>query len=260
MTIDQFSKILYKELPSQNLAFIEGGVLVYPQMIGLSLPLTMNEDDLYLYLSLYSRVMNKLSLAKSESEGKALVETLAKELGVASDKFKKDNQYIYMTESVLAGKPLLTSFDSIQSLYRSQRDRSLSILEDLESSVKENTREVAKKVQEKIAEVLNNVKSKKVEPNVQPPTFTTAQLPLLPINEGTVRETTESGTVDPQKEESPTILGKTKTFLTKPPVLIAIVVLGGLALSNTLLGSNEGEEEEPRRLPNKKKKKSGYRR
>ena len=135
MTIEKFSEILYKELPEQNLGYVLGGILVYPNMFGLVLPLKMEDQDLYRYTTRYIKAMDILANARSQEDGDERMKELAKGLEIDYGKWVKDNSYIYMLESIMSGKPLPTDFNSIKQIYTMQARRGRVILMDLAHSV-----------------------------------------------------------------------------------------------------------------------------
>lgn len=135
MTIEKFSEILYKELPEQNLGYVLGGILVYPNMFGLVLPLKMEDQDLYRYTTRYIKAMDILANARSQEDGDERMKELARGLEVDYGKWVKDNSYIYMLESIMSGKPLPTDFNSIKQIYGMQARRGRVILMDLAHSV-----------------------------------------------------------------------------------------------------------------------------
>ena len=126
MSIEDFKQVIYQDLPKQNLAFVEGGVLIYPQMFGLTLPLKMEEKDLYQYLHAYINFADSMAKVKDEQEGRRVLRNYADKIKVDPEKFEKDTFYIYMTESVMNNEELDKSFTNIQKIYTKQAQHSRS--------------------------------------------------------------------------------------------------------------------------------------
>ena len=224
MSLKRFSNILYKELPSKNLAFVEGGVLIYPEMIGLTMPLKMDDNDMYRYLTLYSSVMDKLGSAKDGSEGKQLLKDVAEELQVDFDKFKIDNINIIMLESLLANKILTMDFKNIQKTYQKQKGRAELILADLKFDVPEDVKKTAKSLPKSFTRESDSVTVSMGEEeslSIEPPyTMATPPPSSLPV---------QTNLTSSEQTGSPThtgLVAKTKDLVTKPPVAIALIALG----------------------------------
>jgi hypothetical protein len=266
MSLEHFSKALYQDLPSQNLGFVEGGVLIYPSMIGLTLPTDMQERDLYIYLSLYTTVMDKLAMAENENEGKSLVEDTAKELDVSKDKFEKDTGKIYMLECLIANKVLPTSFNQIQTVFKTQRHRANQLLNDIQSDVDETAKDIGEKLKNKVALRINSVNNtKEVESVHQPPDTTPAQLPAFNAEDYSGANQFALGTVEEpppnEEKEEKGFLSTAKDYATKPPVLIGGAVVSYLLLNKFVFSKpkNEVPRKRNKKRRSKKRSKNGWR-
>ncbi len=250
MSLENFSKALYQDLPSQNLGFVEGGVLVYPSMIGLALPTDLQDRDLYIYLKMYVKVMDELSKAQNEEEGKDSLKRAAKVLDVPEEKFMKETGYPYMLECVISKQVIPTSFENIQRIFSSQRDRANLLLEEMQDQVDETAKDVGKKLTEKFTAMPKTVTEPEVvEPVSQPPNPIQVQPPtLVDYSESNQTALGQLGSTDEVG-----MLDKVKEYATKPPVLIGGVVLSYLLLNKFVLSPKEKTRKENKRKVRKRR-------
>ena len=265
MSLPHFSKALYQDLPSQNLGFVEGGVLICPSMLGLTLPTDMQERDLYIYLCLYNQVMKKLSLAQNESQGKDVVRIASKELNVSKENFEKDTGKIYMLECLIANKVLPTNFNQIQTVFKTQQKRSEDLQKDLENSVDETAKSIGEKLRDKVALTVQNVnKEKEIEVAIRPPKTSSSQSPLSQNQYAGSNALALGSPANPNdlpneivpNTEDENFLNSALSFASKPPVLIGGVV-GAYFLLNKYVFTKDTTPKKVRK--NRKSKKKRYR-
>lgn len=261
MSLEHFSKIIYQDLPSQNLGFVEAGVFVCPSMIGLTLPTDMQDRDLYIYMCLYNQLMKKLALAKNERQGEAIVKIASKELGVSPDKFEKDTGKIYMVECLIANQMIPGNFQNIQSIFKRQEERSNEVLTDLERNIDETAKSIGSKLKNKVALNVQNVTSKRESvSDVPPPDTTPSQAPSFSTSvyagNNQLALSTSTG-ADSKKDLG--FLSTAKDFAMKPPVLIGSAVGAYFLLSKYVFNKEEQPVTRIRRKNRKKSKKKRYR-
>jgi hypothetical protein len=264
MSLENFSKVLYQDLPSRNLGFVEGGVLICPSMIGLTLPTDLQDRDLYIYMCLYNQLMKKLASASNEVMGKAIVNEASKELEVPKDAFEKNTGQIYMLECLIAKQIIPSSFENIQAIFRSQEKRSKDLLVDLEKEVDDIAKEIGSNLKKKVALPVDNVKENKESvPPAPPPNTSKTQTPPLPQEDYSSSNALVLGAPanpsnvpnTPQKTDAKDsgILSSAKSFATKPPVIIGGVV-GAYFLLNKYVFAKDQKKRNPRKRKSKKGK------
>ena len=239
MSLDLFRKIIYQDLPEQNLAFVEGGVLIYPQMLGMTVPLNMTEEDMYRYLVLFESVMDKMGSAINEKQGQRYLQQVAQELGVNPDKFKKDNINFLMVESLLQGKVLMMDFKTVQSIYNKQKYKARKMIADLEIDIPTSVKSTAKKIPKTIAVSNPSVIEESVVERKSEPPYPSSSQPSLTIFD---TNNNNNKTNSLSKDTSPHLgfLAKTTDFVRKPPVVLALISLGLIAYHSLPKKSNDG--------------------
>ena len=45
--IEDYAEFFYRRLPNDNRGYIEGGILVFPEMLGISAPNELDDNDPY---------------------------------------------------------------------------------------------------------------------------------------------------------------------------------------------------------------------
>lgn len=210
--IDEYRQIIYEDLPKQNLAFVEGGVLIYPKMLGLNLPITMDEKDLYQYLHAYISFADSMSKVKDEQQGRRTLRKYAESIPVDHQKLEKDTTYIYMTESVMNGKLLDKSFESIKKIYTKQAQRARVMLMDVIPNIDQD---LIKRTNKKKVDITPKSNEKILQQNTA---ILDSATPILELETTTLVKMPEDDS--------------TKSFFTKPPVIVGLVALSTYALFN----------------------------
>ena len=211
MSLDTFKKIIYEDLPSQHLAIVDGGVLIYPEMFGLDFSLNMKDEEFYRYLVLFSSVTEVLSKAKSQKHGEELIKLVCAEISVDPSEFKKNTINLLMLESILQGRVIPMDLDSVRNIYATQSDKAKRIVEDMKHSIDPQVVKSAFKFshQEPKKQV---VKSKPVEKK--------KEIVLVKPEDNSQNEIK----VEDKKDES--LFSKTVSIIKKPPVAIGLIALG----------------------------------
>ena len=246
MSMDKLKDLFYKELPAQNKAFVEGGVLVHPQMFNIVLPTEMSDDDLYQYMSRYVTVLDPLTKAQTGEEGKLLTKEAALKLGVDPDEFMKNSSLLYQLECVLAGEMLPATFDHIKKVYDNQVRRARIIMIDLSGIVSPQTVQRTEQINHQLmVKQLPPPKDAVPPPTHQQPLpphpvhptppqqqFLPTHNPIVPTYSGAENNT------EPRNFKS-----KLTGVLTSTPALFTYALIGGYAIYSSLVVEEEPDEE-----------------
>lgn len=241
MSMDKLKDLFYKELPAQNKAYVEGGVLVHPQMFNIVLPTEMTDDDLYQYMSRYVTVLDPLTKAHTGEEGKVLTREAALKLGVDPDEFMKNSSLLYQLECVLAGEMLPATFDHIRKVYDNQVRRARIIMIDLSGIVSPQTVQRSEAINQRLMTKQLPPPKDTVPPPQQAaypepppppmPEYPLAKNAVVPAYDGVVQE------------EPRTFKKKLTGALTSTPALFTYALIGGYAIYSSLVVEEEPDEE-----------------
>jgi len=239
MSMDKLKDLFYKELPAQNKAFVEGGVLVHPQMFNIVLPTEMTDDDLYQYMSRYVTVLDPLTKAHTGEEGKVLTKEAALKLGVDPDEFMKNSSLLYQLECVLAGEMLPATFDHIRKVYDNQVRRARIIMIDLSGIVSPQTVQRSEAINQRLM-------TKQLPPpkDAVPPPQQAAypEPPPPPMPEYPLAQNAVVPAYDGVAQEEPRNFKKKLTgALTSTPALFTYALIGGYAIYSSLVVDEDAE-------------------
>lgn len=256
MSLEKYSQILYKELPNERGAFVEGGVLVYPRMFGLALPSEPTEQDMYRYLTRYSKSMDYLASATSKLNGKDRIRFLARAIEVEEDAFKRDSELLFMLESVLAGKLLQANTETFKTIFEKQAQRARQILIDIQPSMDLKVVDLAQRGDAKITELID-IGSRDTNPKVvtfkeventamvNPANIMPIALPEVVPSE--IPETnTQQMMIQPTNQEDPkeeSFLNKVTSVVTPPRLFGALAIGMGIYFFYPRKNSNQGYVE-----------------
>ena len=224
--IEDYAEFFYRRLPNDNRGYIEGGILVFPEMLGISAPNELDDNDLYLYLAKYICALDPLANAQTKEDGMEKLKQVARTLEIDPEVFTQHTQYLYMLESLLQGKQLGTGFEDLKSIFSLQVAKAKRLLEDTADGVKPEVRSAGEKI-------LSCLRAPQPSPSVQPQALAPSPIAANGQNFNQVPQ--------PQLPQKKAKSNPLRFLVSRPAILTYALAFGAYTLSNTF--SEKGFEE-----------------